>query len=649
MLSFLFAHLLLLATTPPQPFRDLSRELHPGPYYGEQTESWRRRATDDCADDNDWLQYFLYARYANRFDHGTYDLAEIERMALAHTAPEGFAANYLRYMQADIGRGRVPLMRAYAAEPENPYALSSVLGYAMLEGDTALARTVSERIDRLFPYPAGLLDFNYNTLVSVAPNGILLTFGDADTYPAWVLQRVHGVRNDVLVVNYHLFNQLDDYASLVFRAAGVAPPPTAHLRDKLERLRQSRHPLHVAATVGDRLDRLELPQSDLYPTGLVFRVSDAPVENLAVTRRLYREEWRLDRLRLPLSDSPADRVSRELAPNYLVSLIELVRQDRQGNDQPDEALRSLIDTIARAHGLTARVAGLLGEGAEAEPQLASREVALTAAELFDAYAYGSVPRRPRGREGRDFVPDYFMKEKEVANGEYQLFLEDLLRQKKYDYLDSARSERVDWLALLPDSLSTLPEAELYVRGRPEAADHPVVNISHRGAELYAYWLTQVYNQDPKREGGRNVRFRLPTAAEFERAARGGKQHAPYPWGGPDYRNARGCILANLNATLLDDDWTRGNPATQPQLTSKDRERGCRDDGALLTAPTDSYYPNDFGLYNMSGNAAEMIDVPGQTMGGSWRDGPEALRIGVITERTLPSPTTGFRLVMEYVD
>jgi hypothetical protein len=52
---------------------------------------------------------------------------------------------------------------------------------------------------------------------------------------------------------------------------------------------------------------------------------------------------------------------------------------------------------------------------------------------------------------------------------------------------------------------------------------------------------------------------------------------------------------------------------------------------------------------MSGNAAAMTDIDGQTIGGSWLDGPQALQNGVITERQLPSPTTGFRLIMEYVD
>ena len=77
-------------------------------------------------------------------------------------------------------------------------------------------------------------------------------------------------------------------------------------------------------------------------------------------------------------------------------------------------------------------------------------------------------------------------------------------------------------------------------------------------------------------------FDLPTEAEFEYAARGGKIGADYPWGGPYIRNAKGCLMANFKSG-------RGNYI---------------DDGGAFTVNVKSYFPNDFGLYNMAGNVAE---------------------------------------------
>ena len=75
--------------------------------------------------------------------------------------------------------------------------------------------------DRSKRYTARDVAFNY--LNSCAPNAILFTIGDNDTFPLWYLQNVEGVRTDVRVVNL-MYLSADWYINQMKHAAYDSPP-----------------------------------------------------------------------------------------------------------------------------------------------------------------------------------------------------------------------------------------------------------------------------------------------------------------------------------------------------------------------------------------------------------------------------------------
>lgn len=117
---------------------------------------------------------------------------------------------------------------------------------------------------------------------------------------------------------------------------------------------------------------------------------------------------------------------------------------------------------------------------------------------------------------------------------------------------------------------------------PAFDDYPVVGVNWHMARAFCWWRTKLYNTYKSAKEVNTEEFRLPTEYEWEYAARGGHDLAPYPWGGYYTRNSKGCLLANFKPG-------RGD---------------YPDDGGQYTVKADAYFPNDFGLYNMSGNVAE---------------------------------------------
>jgi gliding motility-associated lipoprotein GldK len=183
-------------------------------------------------------------------------------------------------------------------------------------------------------------------------------------------------------------------------------------------------------------------------------------------------------------------------------------------------------------------------------------------------------------------------------------------------------------------------------------EYPVVGVNWKQAKAFCAWRTlnkNTYQKEKKRQFVNS--FRLPTEAEWEYAARGGLQSATYPWGGPYAKNDTGCFLANFKPS-------RGDYAA---------------DGALYTVEAVSFEPNDYNLYNMSGNVSEWTDSAYDansyeyvsTMnpnvsekanqrkvirGGSWKDVSYFLQVSTRDWEYADSARSyiGFRTVQDYM-
>ena len=110
----------------------------------------------------------------------------------------------------------------------------------------------------------------------------------------------------------------------------------------------------------------------------------------------------------------------------------------------------------------------------------------------------------------------------------------------------------------------------------------MVGVSWEQATAFCEWRTLFLRRSVNKPGVQIERYRLPTEAEWELAARNANSENRYPWGSDGTTSDGGCYEANFNP---------GDGAYAA-------------DNHLIPAKVRSFKPNQFGLYDMAGNVAE---------------------------------------------
>ncbi len=251
------------------------------------------------------------------------------------------------------------------------------------------------------------------------------------------------------------------------------------------------------------------------------------------------------------------------------------------------------------------------------------------------------------------VSSFFMDQTEVSNLDYLEYIYWLNRIYGEDYPAIIKAALPDTLVWRSSLSYNEPMVEIYFR-HPAYREYPVVGVSWLQASDYALWRSDRVNEskliesgilafdpdqnkdshfstngylagqytgvvakgmqdlDPNGTGIRNVKmedgillpkYRLPTEAEWEYAALGLigntrdeliSERRTYPWDTDGLRTQEksyyGGFSANFKRSHGDYMGVAGN----------------LNDGAAFPGPVASYFPNDYGLYNMSGNVSEWV-------------------------------------------
>ena len=147
------------------------------------------------------------------------------------------------------------------------------------------------------------------------------------------------------------------------------------------------------------------------------------------------------------------------------------------------------------------------------------------------------------------------------------------------YIVNVYPDTTCWVNDFPNA-----DNETYMRyyfSNPAYNEYPVVGVTWEQANAFCAWRTEYLLKGLGPAARYVQRYRLPTEAEWEYAARG-KDQNEFPWDNEDVASGRGCFFANFKPD-------NGNYTK---------------DGNLITSRVGIYSSNTNGLFDMAGNVAE---------------------------------------------
>ncbi|MBN2464003.1 hypothetical protein JXD38_00050 [candidate division WOR-3 bacterium] len=295
-----------------------------------------------------------------------------EPLRTGSLAPLPDESDSARYAESE----RCDLKAAASDHPFNAHANLQLWGCYMAQGRLADARHQASELWRKRYYPQPVLDFGYNLLVGLAPNAILLTWGDNATTPLWTLQNARKpFRPDVVVVNVPLLN-IPTVVRMMKDSLGL---PISFTDEEIDSLQPKEHDTHVELVMEGVVTNIianateagrpvyfsvtlrniisEMNEDRMVREGLVSRVTadtpPAPVDYDRITENLtknYRLRWPKRVPPWPQNMSPVTRLVAPLAVNY-ANLYVLLAQHADALERKDEAAAAwhqAVDWMVRA-------------------------------------------------------------------------------------------------------------------------------------------------------------------------------------------------------------------------------------------------------------------------------------------------------------
>jgi hypothetical protein len=232
---------------------------------------------------------------------------------------ESYEYHYVAYLNSNQDpQAFHHLEKAYEIYPNNVELYDDFVAHYELTNNRQGKNQFCKKLAESNTIAQGVMDYNYNVLMSLEPNAILFTNGSDDTYPLWIWQEIHNKRTDVTILNLDLIQNLE-YQKVKLKSLNIYPiksiEPVGIVSEVVKN--NSNRPINVALTINPKA-MIDL-KSKLYLTGLVLKYSEKAIDNVTMLKNNWEFSFDIESLNEPVTNTTTKKINN----NYILPLLVL--------------------------------------------------------------------------------------------------------------------------------------------------------------------------------------------------------------------------------------------------------------------------------------------------------------------------------------
>jgi hypothetical protein len=362
----------ILYAQKPEEVLSIADVYKPHEWYLAQAELWWKEIQKDKKNETAWYNYFMANRMA-RFDYDCkgdnskkyYEETKFlmnpdSLVALAQkNIPNTFTGHFIIWRNSGSDPSNFThLEKAYALNPNFTRINSEMVCYHESQYDLAKRKEYNKKWHQLKELSSGFLAYSYNVLMTIKPNGAIISFGDNDTFPIWMLQDALGIREDVTVLNVSLLCN-PEYRSKIFKKLNIAPykggspegatpTETENILKHIIKNKPSNLPLYVGLTAWKQFEKYS---EKFYLVGLALEYSNANIDNIALLKNNFENIYALDYIKNSFMYDISNEIVNKTNLNYLPAIFKLYEHyTLSGDITHANKMRDLGLTIAQKGG-----------------------------------------------------------------------------------------------------------------------------------------------------------------------------------------------------------------------------------------------------------------------------------------------------------